>query len=59
MFYVIYNSATKQYLNEDMGYGAYKDAMKFNSHDDAKFEFAGDFPPECRIVGPCKEGEEP
>jgi len=35
MYYVIYNSTTKQYLNEDMYYGSYK------------------------VVGPCKEGEEP
>ena len=62
MFYVIYNSATKQYVNDEEGLGSYENAAQFQFHADAAWALSSlvhDMPPGLKIVGPCVEGETP
>lgn len=52
-FYVIYNTVTKQYRNEDGDFGCYAEAERFPSPD-CFLPFGKE-----RFVGPCVEGETP
>lgn len=58
MFYVIYNSATKQYRNDAGGFGSYEGAAQFGNQADAEWEL-DTTTTELHIVGPCIEGETP
>lgn len=55
MFYVIYNSATKQYMNDEGGFGTYEAAAQFPLYMDAVWGCTEG----TKIVGPCIEGETP
>ena len=54
MFYVIYNTVTKQYRNEDGEWGSYADAERFLNAD-----YFVQLGKDGRLVGPCVEGETP
>ena len=55
MFYVIYNSTTKQYLDENNEPCAFDKAERYQLRE-REFCTLG---PNERFVGPCIEGEEP
>ncbi len=61
MFYVIYNSATKQYLNDEEEPSAFAHAAQFGSAAGAQTALDSllDAPRTLRVVGPCVEGETP
>ena len=60
-FYVIYNTETKQYLNDEGKFGTYANAERFDTSAKAH-NFVTDYYsaiPSFRVVGPCIEGETP
>ena len=63
MFYVIYNTETKQYLDDEGRFGTYANAERFDTSAEALrliHNFVTDYySTTCRVVGPCIEGETP
>lgn len=58
MFYVIYDTATEQYLNELGTFGAYDNAAQYD-YSGAREQADMLADSDCRVVGPCIEGETP
>lgn len=60
MFYVLYNSAQKKYYNSEEELDTFDNAERFFNHYDAQHgRNCMRNPGNAKIVGPCKEGEEP
>ena len=55
MFYVVMNHDMYLHRNEEQFTVMYDDAARFNTAADAECSKGQG----CRVVGPCKEGEEP
>ena len=59
MFYVIYNTETKQYLYDEGKFGTYANADRFDTSAEAHNFVTDYYSATCRVVGPCIEGETP
>jgi hypothetical protein len=62
-YYVLWSPSRRLYINaRGKGFGAYREAHRRHSHDDADWD-KNFFNEECgydvKVVGPCQEGEEP